>query len=161
MTRAPRSGCQAHRVFRRHPVLAVLSLAYLGFVGWVTLDPTPPQPASFGLFERVLAFFARHGSTAWLTYDRVEFLANIALFVPIGVFVLLLFGRRWWWLGIAIGVLLTCGIEFTQQFLPERVPDVRDLIANSTGAAIGALGALVVTTPAAMRHARAQRAAAG
>jgi glycopeptide antibiotics resistance protein len=142
-------------------VLAVLSVLYLGFLAWVTLNPSPPQPSANPLLWQLLGAFARHRATAWLTYDAVEFLANIALFLPVGALVLLLFGRRWWWLGIIIGAALTCSIEFTQQFLPARVPDVRDLVANTTGAAIGALLTLAITTPAAIRHARARRSAVG
>ncbi len=145
------------RVIRRHPVLAVLSVLYLFVLGWVTLNPAPPQPGSFGLFRSLLRFFASHESTAWLTYDRVEFLANIALFVPVGVLVLLMFGRRWWWVGIVIGLLLTLGIEGAQQLLPTRVPDPRDLVANTLGAALGSVITLVLTTPAAIRARRAAR----
>jgi glycopeptide antibiotics resistance protein len=61
------------------------------------------------------------------------------------VFLLLLFGRRLWWLAIAVGIMLTCSIEFTRQFLPARYPDVRDLVANTGGTIIGVLFALVLT----------------
>lgn len=146
-------------MLRRHPVLSVLTFGYLGFVGWITLGPQPLDARASGWLYGVIARLAQHPSLAWLTYDRVEFLANIALFVPVGVLFLLLFGRRWWWLGIAAGALLTCSIEFTQQFIPTRVPDAGDLVANTTGAALGAVVALVVTTPAAIRHEHARRAA--
>jgi len=35
------------------------------------------------------------------------------------------------------GVLLTLGIEFAQRFIPGRVSDVRDLVANSLGTVVG------------------------
>ena len=132
-------------MLHRHPFLSVVTLAYLGFVGWVTLGPQPFDSANNGWLLRALGFFARHDSTDWITYGRVEFAANIAMFIPIGVFLVLLFGRRLWWLAIVIGVLLTCSIEFTQQFLPTRYPDVRDLVANAGGAVLGAGFALVLT----------------
>lgn len=138
-------------MFSRHPVLAILSILYLGFVGWVTLDPSPPNPARHPLLRLALRWFERHEATEWITFDTVEFLANVALFVPIGVLVLLLLGRRWWWVGVVVGLVLTLCIEGAQQFLPARFPDVRDLVANTAGAAIGALLALLVTTPAAIR----------
>lgn len=132
-------------MLHRHPVLSIVTLAYLAFVGWVTLGPQPLDSANNGWLLRALGFFARHDSTDWITYGRVEFAANIGMFIPIGVFLLLLFGRRLWWLAIVIGVVLTCSIEFTQQFLPTRYPDVRDLVANGAGAVLGVLFALVIT----------------
>ena len=114
-------------------------------MGWVTLGPQPLDSGNNGLLLRALALFSRHDATDWITYGRVEFAANIAMFIPIGVFLLLLLGRRLWWLAIALGLLLTGSIEFAQQFLPTRFPDVRDLIANGSGAAIGVLIALVLT----------------
>ena len=132
-------------MLHRHPFLSVVTLAYLALVGWVTLGPQPLDSTNNGWLLRALGFFARHDSTDWITYGRVEFAANIAMFIPIGVFLVLLFGRRLWWLAIVIGVGLTCSIEFTQQFLPSRYPDVRDLVANSAGAVVGVGFALVLT----------------
>lgn len=132
-------------MLHRHPFLSVVTLAYLAFVGWVTLGPQPLDSTNNSWLLRALGFFARHDSTDWITYGRVEFAANIAMFIPIGVFLVLLFGRRLWWLAIVIGVGLTCSIEFAQQFLPTRYPDVRDLVANSAGAVLGVGFALVLT----------------
>jgi glycopeptide antibiotics resistance protein len=81
------------------------------------------------------------------------------MFVPVGLFFLLLLGRRRWWLAILLGVVLTCGIEFAQLFIPTRVSDPRDILANSMGALIGVVAALVVTWPAATRAARRRRLA--
>ncbi|WP_022886190.1 VanZ family protein [Glaciibacter superstes] len=133
-------------MLHRHPILSVVTLVYLAFVGWVTLNPQPSQTSSNGWLLRALGFFARHDSTDWITYSLVEFIANIAMFIPIGVFFLLLFGRRKWWLAIFVGVVLTCFIEFVQLFLPARYPDVSDLVANSTGTVIGVSLALVLTS---------------
>ena len=147
-------------MFRRHPVLAVITFIYLGVVGWVTLGPQPLDSSGNALLFRLLAEFAQHPSTNWITYQRVEFLANVAMFIPIGIFFLLLFGRWWWFASVFAGVMLTCVIEFAQMFIPSRVSDVSDLIANSTGTFVGVLFALIVTTPAALRDRREKREAA-
>lgn len=146
-------------MFRRHPFLAAATLAYLCLVAWVTLGPQPLDAQGTSLLMRFIDEFSQHRVTAWLTYSRVEFLANVAMFVPIGVFLLLLTGRSWWFVGILFGLVLTCSIEFAQMFLPGRVPDARDLIANTAGAVIGVVLALVVTTPAALRLRREAAAA--
>ena len=148
-------------MLHRHPVLSLVTLAYLAFVGWVTLGPQPLDSGNNELLLRALRFFNRHDSTDWITYGRVEFAANIAMFIPIGVFLLLLFGRRLWWLAIALGLLLTGSIEFAQQFLPTRYPDVRDLVANGGGAVLGVLLGLILTAFKLVRreHPRPRRAA--
>ena len=51
----------------------------------------------------------------------MEFLANVGLFVPVGVFVLLLFGSRLWWLAVAASIALTSAIETAQRSIPGRV----------------------------------------
>lgn len=144
-------------MFRLHPILTVVTLVYLAIVGWITLGPQPLDDGADSLVWMLLAFFSRHASTEWVTYSLLEFWANVAMFVPVGLFFLLLLGRRSWWLAIALGVLLTCGIEFVQQWLPDRVSDPRDIVANSVGALVGVVGALIVTWPAAVRRARERR----
>jgi glycopeptide antibiotics resistance protein len=145
-------------MLHRHPILSLITLAYLAFVGWVTLGPQPLDSSNNGWLLRALGFFSRHDATDWITYDRVEFAANIGMFVPVGVLLLLLFGRRLWWFAIVVGIMLTCSIEFTQQFLPTRYPDVRDLVANTSGTIIGVLFALVLTGLQVVRRRPVRRA---
>ena len=146
-------------MFRRHPILSFATFAYLGVVAWITLGPQPFDDGRDGMLWKALGFFSRHDLTSWITYQRVEFWANVAMFVPVGMFFLLLFGRRWWFASISAGVALTCVIEFVQRFLPDRVSDLSDIIANSTGTAIGVVLALALTASKA-RRIRAARSAA-
>lgn len=149
-------------MFHRHPFLSLLTFCYLGFVGLVTLTPAGDQPDYTSLATRVLARLSTYPDlepvTSRLDTNRMEFLANIALFVPVGVFMLLLFGSRFWWLAVAGGVALTSAIEIAQRSIPGRVSDPRDVIANSTGAVIGVLIALVLTLPGTLRRRRERRA---
>lgn len=137
-------------MFFRHPILSIATIAYLVLVGWLTLSPQSgiEEQSVVWLF---VDFFQRFPATEWLTFPTVEFLANIALFVPFGLFLVLLFGRRRWWLAIVLSVLTTIVIEFAQQYVSGRVTDVRDIVANSLGGAIGALLALVLTYAKARR----------
>lgn len=136
-------------MFLRHPVLSIATLAYLALVGWLTLSPTTGLQA--GVLWEIAEFFERHRATEWITFNLLEFVANIVMFVPIGLFFVLLLGRRQWWLAILLGVALTVGIEFAQQSIANRVSDPRDLAANSLGAIIGTLLALVLTAAKARR----------
>jgi glycopeptide antibiotics resistance protein len=146
-------------MFRHHPVLTAATALYLAGVAWITLGPQPVALVRAGGIWKLLALLQRHSSTAWIHYSTVEFSANVLMFVPIGLFLLLLFGRRLWWFAVIMGVLLSSVIEFTQLYLPGRVSDVRDLASNSLGALIGVLVALVITWPAAARR-RKERARA-
>jgi glycopeptide antibiotics resistance protein len=141
-------------VFHRHPLLSLVTGVYLLFVAWLTLTPQPISADQVELIERVLAALHRRGYVEWLDYDRLEFLANIALFVPIGIFGLLLVGAGAWWLALLAPVALTIGIETAQLGIPGRYSDERDLLANSLGGVIGVVLALVLTLPATLRRRR-------
>ena len=110
-------------------------------MGLVTLTPGSDQPDYADLAARVLARLERYPDLAPLTsrlsVERIEFLANIGLFVPLGVFLLLLVGTRLWFVALAAGVVLTSMIENVQRQIPGRVPDPRDVAANSIGMLIG------------------------
>lgn len=144
-------------MFRHHPVLSVVTFVYLGVVGFITLGPQPLDDGTDSLVWRLLGFFSRFRLTDWISYSGLEFAANVAMFIPVGLFFLLLLGRRRWWIAVLAGVAITCGIEFAQQFIPSRVSDPRDIVANSVGAFAGVIAALIVTTPAAIRRARERR----
>jgi glycopeptide antibiotics resistance protein len=147
-------------MIRRHPLLSAVTLAYLGFVAWMTLMPQPDFTPKYGIVMRVLEFLWTHDATSWISFDDVEFVANIAMFVPVGVFFLLLFGRRRWWLAMLIPFLMTVSIETAQIWIPGRVSDIRDVISNTSGGIVGVLVGLVVTAPRARRdRIEARRAA--
>lgn len=137
-------------MFLRHPFVSVATLAYIALVGWLTLSPQSTIQEQ-GILDRLVRFFERHDATDWLTYPRVEFGLNVAMFIPFGIFFVLLLGRRRWWLVILLCIALTLTIEFAQQGIPGRVSDPRDLVSNSAGAVLGALAALVLRPPAARR----------
>lgn len=145
-------------MFRRHPVLSTLTLLYLLVVAWVTLGPEPYDQQSSGVLWRFLDFFARHDATDWITFSRVEFAANVLMFVPLGLFLVLLFGRGRWWLAVLFGSAVSVAIELSQgAFLPTRVSDLRDVIANSSGALIGVIvGAIVMAASDYRRRRRAR-----
>jgi glycopeptide antibiotics resistance protein len=121
-------------------VLTVLTAGYLWAVAWMTLRARPYGDEIASGLERLLRWFATHQATAWITFDRVEFAANVAMFVPLGVLAVLWFGVRGWWSAIVVGALVSGAIESAQAvLLSTRVPDVRDIVANTAGATIGML----------------------
>jgi hypothetical protein len=128
-----------HRVAAR-VVLAILSAAYLWTVAWITLRARPYGSDIASALDRLLAWFAARESTAWITFDRVEFAANVAMFVPLGIFAVLWFGVRGWWTAPVLGFLTSGAIELAQAaFLDARVADPRDLLSNTLGSIVGML----------------------
>jgi hypothetical protein len=110
-------------------VLAILSAAAILFLTLRPSGTTLTPGWSFTLIS---------GDTG-----LAEFFQNILLFLPLGAALTLagLKPRR----GIALGALLSFAIEFAQQWIPGRDPNVGDLLCNMTGTALGAL--FVVTAP--------------
>lgn len=137
-------------MFLRHPFLSLATIAYLALVGWLTLTPQSSD-LNNSILWRLAELFERFEATQWITFNVLEFGANIALFVPLGLFFVLLLGRRQWWLAIVVGIAVTVAIEWAQLSIAGRVSDPRDLVANSIGTIIGVLLALVLTAAKARR----------
>ncbi|GAA3766822.1 hypothetical protein GCM10022240_19020 [Microbacterium kribbense] len=136
-------------------VLAALTAGYLFGVGWLTLRTRPYGADIASGIDLLLRWFARHQSTAWITFDRVEFAANVAMFIPLGVLAVLWFGVRGWWTAPVLGALVSTAIETTQALaLSTRVPDLRDVVANTGGAVIGMLLMLLLAFLLAPRRTR-------
>lgn len=97
-----------------------------------------------------------------LTHARLEFAANVVMFVPFGFLLALILRRKH--LVLPIALLCTVAIESAQDlFLSERIASTRDVIANLAGACIGILIAAGVEAArrasSRRRRARRQRAA--
>ncbi|MFI8632462.1 VanZ family protein [Microbacterium sp. NPDC077663] len=106
----------------------VLALALIAF--WPTPVDADVAPLIDALSRRLPA----------ITRPRVEFAANVALFVPFGVLLPLIL-RRSLELVLPIAIVATVTIECMQALaLAQRVPSVLDIIANVTGASVGMLG---------------------
>lgn len=71
------------------------------------------------------------------TYTALEFVANIALFVPFGILLALGWRRLKTWHLALLGLLTSGVIEFVQLYLPTRFSTVSDLVANTAGAVVG------------------------
>lgn len=91
--------------------------------------------------------FQWHRPMAWplplLPPRGGDALANVLVYVPMGIFLRLLLRRRGsWWLtewaaSVALAAGLSYGTELLQSFLPTRVPSLTDTVFNATGACVG------------------------
>jgi hypothetical protein len=121
--------------------------AYALILGAIALWPTPVDRAGAGLLRQVLKDLHRRGMPGWIDYAFAESASNVLLFVPLGVLVVWILGRRRWWAGGVAGLLLSALIEFAQfAFLPDRYATLLDVAANTAGATLGALLMLLVLT---------------
>lgn len=135
-------------------VVALLSLAPYDFL-------SPP-----GL-QRAPKFFTTEISQTTLS----DTIANIALYMPLGILLTTVFRRRFGHLIPGVLVTLLCGaalsacLEFLQAYSPSRVSSLIDLVANIVGAAVGAAiasasGSLVPSLLGALLHEIRHRPAA-
>ncbi|GEK21479.1 VanZ family protein [Cellulomonas xylanilytica] len=129
-------------------LLAVCCVAALVIV----LSPWPLQRVSGGVTYHAIAALHERGVPSQVDYGLMEFLANIALFVPLGALGVVVLGPRRWWAVLAVSAALSITVELVQAVaLPHRTASGWDVLANTVGAAVG-LGLV-----AAVRRARSRR----
>jgi VanZ family protein len=122
----------------RHPGMTTRSVArvvltlYGISLAMIALWPVPVDQDAAGFLRRVGRVLPM------LTYPRIEFSANILLFVPLGVLLMLILRRRY--LILPIAIVVTVAIECSQGLLlDKRTPSLLDIIANTAGACLGML----------------------
>ena len=119
-------------------LLALVLVSVLAILLWPTRPAAGSQNALEAWFDRLHA----RGLPTWVGFGTVEFLANVAMFVPLGLLTVLAWPRRPWWVPVLGWLLFSAVAELTQASLqPHRVGDWRDVVANSTGALLGVLAA--------------------
>jgi len=134
--------------------LSVLVL-YTAFILVVTLSPTQMDVNYQNAVVRLLDALHRNGVPQWFGYGEVEFLANVAMFVPFGFLVAILLPQRLSILTVLVGPAFSAFVEnFQREFLSERVASIYDVYANSAGA-IG--GLILAALLRAVIHARDRR----
>jgi hypothetical protein len=121
---------------RSRAVLVAVLCAYVVTLALIAFWPTHVDRDAGPLLRAITR------AIPWLTYGRMEFSANVFLFVPLGLLLSMLV-RPWPWV-LAIGVGSSAIIELTQElFLPGRTGSLMDIVANGSGAVLGMLVGLV------------------
>ena len=129
----------------RQWLAALLLAAVFGTILLITMWPAPVDKGYSGSIDKVLTVMHRHGVPTWFGYNRLEFTANIIMFIPLGFLVSLLLSQRLWWFALVICPAFSISIELTQAaFLAARFATASDVISNSTGAIIGIFFAVLV-----------------
>ncbi|MFV0373230.1 VanZ family protein [Microbacterium sp.] len=133
----------------------LLAVGYGGWVAFLVFSPSPVDAPVVHLLERAIQELHERGVPTFIDYEFIEFSANIALFFPLGVLFGLALPLRAWPVMFLLGPVLSTAIELIQRtFLAERYATVADVIANSLGATIGVMCALVLRAIVAARDER-------
>lgn len=125
---------------RRSPAHVVVAVVYLVALAAIAFWPTPVDQGVDVLNSwPVRLLESAFGIPRPTGYDVVQTSANVVLFVPLGWLAVALTRLRWWQVAAA-GFVLSSGIELGQAWVrPERFATVSDVVANTSGAAVGAL----------------------
>ena len=120
-------------------LLVILILSWYPFSGWrFTGEPvfaffTYPLPYYFTLFDNTI---------------------NILAYIPLGLSAALILRRSRFALIYAtlIGLFVSMGVEFVQQFLPSRIASNLDILSNGFGALLGAVIGILFSHRAVLRR---------
>jgi glycopeptide antibiotics resistance protein len=123
-------------------VFVVCFLIYAAVVAWVTLRPRPSSvkvPVEWIPFNNIIHVLRDGRSVSYQTAGQL--LGNIALFVPFGWLVPMLWRKlRFVWLVVALAGATSVAIEVSQRlFITGRETSIDDVILNVAGAFIGAV----------------------
>ncbi|WP_051513963.1 VanZ family protein [Microbacterium sp. C448] len=121
--------------------IAALGALYTGAVLWVTLRPLPWATEGNQEAYGILNLQSWIGWSTWTEGSPLEIVANILMFLPIGLASGLLFRGS---VGLLVPIALTLVIELAQIPLADRISHPRDLVANASGAILGLLIAAAV-----------------
>jgi VanZ family protein len=140
---------EGRSLLRRRRLLVAIAAAYAVALALVLFWPSHVDgEGGFVRFDPVLDALAALGIPAWASYPWVEFAANAALFVPLGVLWAAAARRprlRRAASAAVIGAGVSISAELGQRFLlDDRTTDPRDVVANTLGAVLGALATVLV-----------------
>lgn len=129
----------------RRNISVLLLLAYIGVVAAMTLSPTPLDQGFESSIDKLLGVMHRNGIPEWFGYNKLEFTANIMMFIPLGFLFGLALPARVWWLAVIASPALSIMIEMTQAgLLAGRFATVSDVFANTLGGLFGTLLAMIL-----------------
>jgi hypothetical protein len=132
--------------------------AYAAFLAFVLLNPSADVPSSSVSWLAETA--SRIGLPGPLVVPgRVEFVANVLILIPLSFLGSVLLPRLTWRDWTAYGFVLSGTVELVQALLlPARSATFADVVANTSGALLGAVAfPLAVRAYERLRYGRARR----
>lgn len=125
-----------------HSITKALLVVYLALLAAISLWPKPVDGGGIIWFltSEILKFTRSVSGLNWLQYNQLEALANVLLYLPLGLFLVVLLPKlKLWWL-LPIPILVSVVAEAIQRFaLPARYSTLDDVYNNSLGGVLGVL----------------------
>lgn len=113
-------------------------VCYLAALAAVAFWPTPVDRDAKGLID------ATTEAASWLSYARIEFSANIVMFMPLGFLLMKIRGGAPLTV-VAIACCASLSMEIVQgAFFEARTQSAMDVVAHTLGASLGVQIALLV-----------------
>lgn len=123
---------------KRTVVWRLAIVGYIACILVVAFWPTPVDKPIHGTLTAILDYLHHRGVPAWLSYSFVEALANVVLFVPLGLIFAVTFRAQAWWKLAGLASLASITVELGQLlFLTARFASFLDVVTNTSGAVIG------------------------
>lgn len=136
----------------------VALVGYLLFIGFTVWLPANVSAKVTGLVGVMARWVSDAGIAPYYQSAVVfEFLANVALFVPVGFLLPFAWSRLRLWQVVLIGALMSGLIESVQGLMPSRYPTISDVIANGLGTLAGGVIAVLLILMLPSRPARSPR----
>lgn len=122
------------RIHINHSYLFATYILFLGFFVFVARPDMDDPSAKSWLSGDFFVLKILH----WIVYmsNGLAWLSNLIMLIPLAHFLIKFYPRARLKVLLGICILVSLGIELVQLFIPGRVPDVRDVIANGGGVAV-------------------------
>lgn len=121
-------------------------MAYAAVLLFILFSPSSDVPS--GLVEKGMSLGVRlDAPEAWVERARVEFGLNVLAFLPISLLGSLLRPTITVSTWIALGFVGSMLVEAIQTTMPDRMATHSDVVANTLGAALGAMVAWALVRP--------------
>lgn len=117
-----------------HSYLFAAYVLCLGFFVFVARPDLDNSTATSWLSDDFFILKVLH----WIVYmsNGMAWLSNLLMLIPLAYFLGKFYPRARSRVLLVICIAVSVGIELAQVFIPGRVPDVRDVLANGAGVAV-------------------------
>ena len=133
---------------------AVIALPLAAALAWLTLAPQRIEQRAPQLVGAALEWVAGFLGSWWASIAVADFVANLLMFVPVGILAYLILPRRAWIAALLVSPAVSGAVELVQLiFLPERDATLTDVAAATIGGAVG-VGLAALCTLVTARRAR-------
>jgi hypothetical protein len=124
----------------RKPLALIALVSYLIVLITTSLWPKPVDGEGFlaTITREVLRFTSSYDSLKWIQYNQLEAIANVLLYVPLGIFLVMFWPKAKIWLLALFPALISLLVEVSQRlFLPDRYATLNDVLSNALGGVLG------------------------